>query len=241
MTDIDPDTGLTAAVRRRVEKAVLLPALLGAACLIAGTYGALHNQVSYTVSPDYFHAFKFRQFAVPAAHRDRWGAALAGWAASWWMGVLIGVPIIAPGVRLPGGRAFATRCLAGFALAAATAMAVGPGGAGVGGGDHHRPVAGRVPDPRRRGRPDRVLPGGHHAQLQLPGRLPGDLRGGGVCDRRHPRSPAAVRPEQPRTRHPSANARRAAWASRSRPARTTVSRQSAEAGLKAFSSRSRTG
>lgn len=128
MTDIDPDTGLTAAVRRRVEKAVLLPALLGAACLIAGTYGALHNQVSYTVSPDYFHAFKFRQFAVPAAHRDRWGAALAGWAASWWMGVLIGVPIIAPGVRLPGGRAFATRCLAGFALAAATAMAVGPGG-----------------------------------------------------------------------------------------------------------------
>lgn len=127
MTDIDPDTGLTPAGRRRIEKVVLTPALLGAACLIAGAYGALHNQVSYTVSPDYFHAFKFRQFAVPAAHHDRWGAALVGWAASWWMGVLIGVPIVAPGLRLPGGRAFATRCLTGFALAAATAMVVGLG------------------------------------------------------------------------------------------------------------------
>ncbi|MFD2857128.1 hypothetical protein ACFSZS_23640 [Seohaeicola zhoushanensis] len=39
--------------------------LMGLAVLVAAAFGALHNQVSYTVGPDYFHAFKFRQFTIP--------------------------------------------------------------------------------------------------------------------------------------------------------------------------------
>jgi len=60
------------------------------ACAIAGAYGAIHNQVSYTVSPDYFHAFKFLQFQFPESLRHRGGASLVGWLASWWMGIAIG-------------------------------------------------------------------------------------------------------------------------------------------------------
>ena len=45
--------------------------LLAAGCLNAGVYGALHNQISFTVSPDYFFAFKFRQFGIPEEFRDR--------------------------------------------------------------------------------------------------------------------------------------------------------------------------
>ena len=30
--------------------------------LIAGLYGVVHNQISYTVSPEYFTKFKFEQF-----------------------------------------------------------------------------------------------------------------------------------------------------------------------------------
>ncbi|MBI1348561.1 hypothetical protein GC163_19990 [bacterium] len=60
------------------------------ACLIAGFYGMLHNQVSYTVSPDYFHAFKFHQFRFPESLRNRGGASLVGFLASWWTGLAIG-------------------------------------------------------------------------------------------------------------------------------------------------------
>ena len=39
-------------------KASLTPLLLAIACLLAGLYGVLHNQISYTVSYEYFTEFK---------------------------------------------------------------------------------------------------------------------------------------------------------------------------------------
>lgn len=65
-----------------------------AACLIAGAYGALHNQVSYTISPEYFHRFKFIQFLVHDAWQNRWGAAVVGWRAAWWTGLFFGPPMV---------------------------------------------------------------------------------------------------------------------------------------------------
>ena len=59
-------------------KVALFPALLIVACLTAGVYGALHNQISYTVSPDYFHAFKFHQFGIPEGLRGRLGHRSSG-------------------------------------------------------------------------------------------------------------------------------------------------------------------
>lgn len=64
------------------------------ACLITGVYGAVHNQVSYTVSPEYFHRFKFIQFGVHDAWQNRWGAAVVGWRAAWWTGMLFGPPMV---------------------------------------------------------------------------------------------------------------------------------------------------
>ena len=59
----------------------------------AGGYGAVHNHISYTVSPDYFHAFKFHQFGIPPELRGRVGASIVGWHASWWMGLFVGIPV----------------------------------------------------------------------------------------------------------------------------------------------------
>jgi hypothetical protein len=53
--------------------------LLSAGCVLAGLYGAVHNQISYTVSPDYFWTFKFDQFGIPEALRGPLGASLVGW------------------------------------------------------------------------------------------------------------------------------------------------------------------
>jgi hypothetical protein len=40
--------------------AVIRMAVLGAVC--AGIYGVLHDQISFTISPEYFTKVKFRQF-----------------------------------------------------------------------------------------------------------------------------------------------------------------------------------
>lgn len=83
--------------------------MLATACLCAGLYGAIHNQLSYTVSPEYFHGFKFVQFNIPEPLHNRLGAATVGWLASWWMGAIIGMPIAIASLFIkPAGRAFRT-------------------------------------------------------------------------------------------------------------------------------------
>jgi hypothetical protein len=77
-----------------VKNIVAAPLLLVAGCLFAGAFGAIHDQISYTVSPEYFTAFKFHQFRIDAAVRNRFGAAVVGWLASWWMGPIIAPPIL---------------------------------------------------------------------------------------------------------------------------------------------------
>jgi len=108
-------------------KAVLFPMLLAVACVVAGLDGALHDQISYSVAPEYFHAFKFRQFDLPESLHNRLGAAVVGWRASWWMGFLVGVPVLLVGYILPDGRTYLARSLVAFAVVAATALAVGLG------------------------------------------------------------------------------------------------------------------
>ena len=55
-------------------------------------YGALHDQLSYALSPDYFTRFKFIQFELPWAYQSpRLGAAWVGVLASWWLGALTGM------------------------------------------------------------------------------------------------------------------------------------------------------
>ena len=76
-----------------MKKLALFPIALLFACLLAGLYGAIHNQISYSVGPSYFYDFKFDQFRIASEWRNRWGASAVGWRASWWMGLIIGLPI----------------------------------------------------------------------------------------------------------------------------------------------------
>ncbi len=111
-----------------MTKLGLFALLLIAACLVAGLYGALHNQVSYTVSPDYFFAFKFRQFAIPEGLHNRVGASIVGWYASWWMGLCIGLPVLSIALIMPDAKSYLFFGLLAFAVVAVTALLVGLGG-----------------------------------------------------------------------------------------------------------------
>src|ERR1043166_5820682 len=98
------------------KKIALFPILLIAGCICAGLYGALHDQISYTVSPDYYFAFKFHQFAIPPALQNRVGASIVGWRASWWMGIFIGIPVLLVGMMLPNGRSYVKHSLISFCV-----------------------------------------------------------------------------------------------------------------------------
>lgn len=60
------------------------------AAMVAGIYGILHDQISYTFSKEYFTQFKFKQFGILWAYESpRLGAAYVGALATWWMGVIV--------------------------------------------------------------------------------------------------------------------------------------------------------
>lgn len=111
-----------------MTRLLLFSLLLIAACVVAGLYGALHNQISYTVSPDYFFAFKFRQFAIPEGLQNRVGASIVGWHASWWMGLFIGLPVLSIALIMPDWKTYLSYGLLSFAVVAVTALVVGLGG-----------------------------------------------------------------------------------------------------------------
>lgn len=62
---------------------------------VAAAFGALHDQVTYSLSPEYYTHLKFDQFEVAGLLQGRLGAALVGVYATWWVGPPIGL-VLAP-------------------------------------------------------------------------------------------------------------------------------------------------
>lgn len=94
-------------------------------CLIAGAYGALHDQLSYTISPDYFLVFKFDQFKISPDLPPRVGAAMVGWLASWWMGIVIGPLLYILADKNSGPNSRTPAMLRGLALLLVTTIVCG--------------------------------------------------------------------------------------------------------------------
>ncbi len=68
------------------RKALLL-ALAGMG--IAGIFGILHDQITYTISPEYFTRMKFDQFSyADFGYPPRIFVAEIGFLATWWVGLI---------------------------------------------------------------------------------------------------------------------------------------------------------
>jgi hypothetical protein len=100
----------------------LLPQMLGVACLgaiVAGVYGSLHDQVTYSISHEYFtclkfHQFRYADFGLPT----RIFVAEIGFLATWWVGLIAAwflVRIALPTWPLPVAL---RKCLVGFGIIA---------------------------------------------------------------------------------------------------------------------------
>ncbi len=65
--------------------------------IIGGLYGILHDQLTYSVSPEYYTKFKFYQFGLMDFGNEaifsnpRIEVSLVGFMATWWMGLPIGL------------------------------------------------------------------------------------------------------------------------------------------------------
>lgn len=60
---------------------------------IAGVYGIIHDQITYSISDEYYTLFKFEQFGI-----NDWGitnvrvkAGVIGFLATWWVGFFLGL------------------------------------------------------------------------------------------------------------------------------------------------------
>ena len=77
-----------------MKKLILVPFLIALACLLAAGMGAAQNQLTYGISPSWFHDWKFEHFAIPEALHGRLGASLVGVLATWWMGLILSVVLL---------------------------------------------------------------------------------------------------------------------------------------------------
>ncbi len=61
--------------------------------VIASLFGAIHNQVSYSVSPEFFNDFLFVKFGIQywEINNERVGAMLVGILGSYWVGLILGI------------------------------------------------------------------------------------------------------------------------------------------------------
>ena len=106
-------------------KLLMVPILFVYACVFAGAYGVFHNQISFTVSPEYFTQYKFHQFAIAGTIPDRAGAAIVGWYASWWMGIAIGIVLIPLGLLIPGAKRYFWSMIKVYWIVAITTLLIG--------------------------------------------------------------------------------------------------------------------
>nr|MCU0350277.1 hypothetical protein [Flavobacterium sp.] len=61
--------------------------------VLAALYGAIHDQVTFSISSEYFTVFKFDQFGFLdwGNNNPRLTTALIGILATWWVGLYIGI------------------------------------------------------------------------------------------------------------------------------------------------------
>jgi hypothetical protein len=78
-----------------MQKVLTLIGLIVGGCFIAGLYGIIHDQLTYTISPEYYTKFKFYQFGLLNKGNEvifespRIQVSIVGFMATWWMGIPI--------------------------------------------------------------------------------------------------------------------------------------------------------
>ncbi|OGF48901.1 MAG: hypothetical protein A2231_10435 [Candidatus Firestonebacteria bacterium RIFOXYA2_FULL_40_8] len=113
-----------------MKKFLVLVLLVVIGSVVAGVYGIAHDQITYTISSEYFTMFKFYQFGriVPldlVYLPPRIAVSIVGWMATWWVGFIAAIILGLFGLVHKEPRQMFKRSTQAFILVIATAVFFG--------------------------------------------------------------------------------------------------------------------
>ena len=79
-----------------INKVLVALLLVLIAVIVSGVYGIIHDQFTYSLSPEYYTKFKFYQFGFGYLYEvsgepTRSIVSYVGWLATWWVGLILGI------------------------------------------------------------------------------------------------------------------------------------------------------
>jgi hypothetical protein len=84
-------------------KIVLFIFLAFSGMVLGGTYGIIHDEVTYTISPEFYTKVRFENMNIQTS-APRLGVAVVGWKNTWPYGLIIGLLLTTAGFIHPGNR-----------------------------------------------------------------------------------------------------------------------------------------
>jgi hypothetical protein len=86
-----------------VKKLLTILLIVFIAVLISSCFDILHDQITYTISPEYYTTFKFSQFGLlpyVTQNNMRTMVSITGVIATWWVGFILGLIFALLSLRL---------------------------------------------------------------------------------------------------------------------------------------------
>jgi hypothetical protein len=114
-----------------MKRILILLLIIGLGPLIGGLYGIIHDQLTYTISPEYYTKFKFYQFGLMDIGNEaifpnpRLQVSTVGFMATWWMGLPIGLILGLVGLTIKDNRQMFRITLKAFVLTTIVAFITG--------------------------------------------------------------------------------------------------------------------
>ena len=114
-----------------MRKILTLLLILILAPFIGGLYGVIHDQLTYSISHEYYTKFKFYQFGLidigdeAIFDSPRMEVAIVGFLATWWMGIPIGIVLGLVGLFHTNSKTMLTVTLKAFLVTIIIAFLTG--------------------------------------------------------------------------------------------------------------------
>jgi hypothetical protein len=101
------------------NKIIVLFLIILVSPVIAGSYGIIHNQITYTISPEFFTKNMFYRFGLDEYFNgsQRLGASIVGFLSTWWLGIPIGIILAIVGCLFDNGKTMLKRTLMAMSIA----------------------------------------------------------------------------------------------------------------------------
>ncbi|MGB1041774.1 MAG: hypothetical protein ACPGU6_00130 [Tenacibaculum sp.] len=127
--------------KKQMNKVIALILILILAPILGGIYGVVHDQITYSISEEYYTKFKFIQFGLEnmgmgqnigtlrapeiVLDNPRLGAVIVGTLATWWVGLIIGIFLGLIGLIHRNGKEMFIASLKGFVITTGIALLTG--------------------------------------------------------------------------------------------------------------------